>query len=126
MRRSQTLKVNSEIIRNQLQKKGLTLTDVSKKMGFASTYLSHKLCKNPGVIGVSDSYILDSMFGLSREQYEYKEPVKQEKEEPVEVEEEKKDSCLARIYITEDDWQKLYSVINKAVYEGVKRAWENG
>mgnify|MGYP002622091062 CR=1 FL=1 len=121
-----TVRVNSDIIKNELQKRNLTCADVAKEMGHSEKYISNKLVDNIGFISQGDAKFLSAIYNIPLELYEYKESESETSvEDGADSENKAVNNLHARIYITDDDWSRIYEVINKAVYEGVKRAWEN-
>ena len=101
-----SIKINVKELEHELRRRGITLSEASREMGFRSNYFGN--IKNRGYLPKTTILLLDKLYGIKEEQYsaEKKEEPKAE-EKPVEI-----------------DYDKLYEVVYSAVYQAMKMAWK--
>ena len=125
-----------------LAKRGEDFNSASEKIGRSRSYITttfakskfHADCRddvwaqeNKG-IGFFNKITVDTLralVGVKPEEYEYDGPVGYPEEKPVETqptEPEKVEEIKA--VLPEDFWDRLYSVINKAVFDAMERPTE--
>lgn len=101
-----SITINTKELERELRRRGLTLAQAGREMGFGSNYFNN--IKSRGYIPKNTIIMLDKLYGIKEESYsaEKKEEMKAE-EKPVEI-----------------DYDKLYEVVYSAVYQAMKMAWK--
>ena len=107
------LLIDSAALRGIIVSRGWNLSTFSESLGYNKSYLSHAL--SAGWLSMPAVKMLEAMYGIKYEDYAYKEKEKENNKQEAEVKEENMPAGL--------DYGVLYEVINKAVYEAVKKAW---
>lgn len=102
------IEIDSEKFRKEIYKKNRNLQSMSFELGYSRSYLS--VAVKSGKIPMSVVKTLDAVYGIPQERYE----IKEEKDPITEI-----NGQEYRI-----DENALYELIKKAVYEGMKKAWE--
>lgn len=99
-----SITINTKELEHEFRRRGLTLAQASRELGFGSTYFNNIKCR--GYIPKNTIIMLDKLYGIKEESYsaeKKEEPKTQEK--PVEI-----------------DYDKLYEVVYSAVYQAMKMA----
>lgn len=116
-----SIKVDSAVLKKEFAKRGYNCATVAAEIGRSKTYLTKKLKEDVGLISSVDAKLLRAMFNIDQSIYEVAEPVVEAVEE-VKEEEKQLPVVVQQLAIDED---KLYKLIYSAVYQAVKKAWEN-
>ena len=103
-----TVLIDGEKLKKEIYKKNRNLQMMSRELGYSRSYLA--ISVHNGKLTESVVRMLDQIYGIPRERYEAREKT----EEP--MAETKEES-----HINET---ALFELIKRAVYEGVKKAWE--
>ena len=104
----QMVLIDGDRFRKEIYRKNRNLQLMSKELGYSRSYLA--VCVKNGRIPESVVKMLDQAYGIPKERYE----LKKEKDPVAEI-----NGQEYRI-----DENALYELIKKAVYEGMKKAWE--
>lgn len=107
--------INTEALRSELAKRGMSLKAASLEMGHSDAYLSTKM--RSGKVHETDAKILEMMFHIPRSAYEIVEP-EPEKENPVEQE------APTPVVEVNIDYEQMYKTIYSAVFAAVKEAFK--
>ena len=100
-----TQEINGKKLRIELDKLGLTAEYISNEIGYQKTYIDQ--CIRKGHIARPAAMAIHQRFGVPFEAYK----VKEEADEPKAAEP------------ATFDYDALYKVIAQAVYDAVKKAW---
>ncbi len=100
--------IDSDKFKREIYRKNRNLQSMSFELGYSRSYLG--VAVNNGKIPMSVVKTLDAVYGIPQERYE----IKDEKDPVTEI-----NGQEYRI-----DENALYELIKKAVYEGMKKAWE--
>lgn len=116
MSKSNLLQIDGLRLENAILKKGYSLQDASRKLGYSKYFLNN--CKNRNTMNNSCVVMLDSMFGISFDDIKKYEPeiIKALEEEPAEAVSEKAD-CI--------DYERLCKVIYTATKKAITEALNN-
>jgi hypothetical protein len=113
-----TFPINTDALRAELSKRGLTLAGASREMGHSESYINSKMFL--GYIHENDAKMLELMFHIPRSAYEIVEP-----EPIVEVEEVAEETpAVVQNIEANIDYDKLYQTIYSAVFTAVKEAFK--
>lgn len=100
-----TINIDPERFAEAFKKRNLTFSETSVFCGFGNTYFTQ--CKNRGVIGKPAAKMLEQLYHMDKNEYAITpDPIKETPESLPPV-----------------DYDALETVIFKAVYEAVKKAW---
>ena len=102
------VKIDKTKLDNELRKRGLTNTDVSKELGFHNGYISDAMHRER--IGVVVLRMLEVLYNISPDSY-----VIEDKKEKIEIVDNELKETI--------NYEKLYNLVYTAVYEAVKKAW---
>lgn len=100
--------IDSDKFKREIYRKNRNLQSMSYELGYSRSYLA--VAVKSRRIPLSVVKTLDTVYGIPQERYE----VKEEKDPVTEI-----NGQEYRI-----DENALYELIKKAVYEGMKKAWE--
>lgn len=120
------IKIDGEKLLAAIEKRGYTGVDLSSEMGYNSAFLSQSAKR--GVINSAAAMTLERVYNIPTIEYEHEEPLpwddiadlkyKIVPEEPKTITAHLDDAQLELIMID------LQNMIKSAIYEGVKRAWQ--
>ena len=108
-RNVQTFEIDTDALRDELTKRGLTLAGASVEMGHCDTYLNVKFSTKK--MHENDAKMLELLYHIPRDAYEIKEDVAEVVDDtPLEA--------------PKFDYEELYRTIYSAVFAAVKEAFE--
>lgn len=110
MRRANNFEIDGDKLRDALVNRELGFNKTSIALGKNATYLSQ--CASYGYMSETVALLLESMFGISREEYKHVEPTPEPEPEPVAEEPATPSTGI--------DYIALYNVIYAAVYAALK------
>lgn len=116
MSKSNRIKIDGEALRRELEKRNLSMTDVSKELGFAKSYISKVI--NLNLCNVPTMKLLEVTYNIKPENYEYKEP--EPETEPISIEELETEEIVSQI-----DYKEFYKTIYGAVYHAMQDVLNN-
>ena len=117
------IKIDGEKLLAAIEKRGYTGVVLSSEMGYNSAFLSQSAKR--GVINSAAAMTLERVYNIPTIEYEYEEPLPWDIPNPYEIVPEEPKTITVHL----DDAQlelimiDLQNMIKSAVYEGVKRAW---
>ena len=119
MPKTTMLPIDTEKLRKEIQRRGLTPSEVSRKIGRTHTFISHSL--SSGKIAKATTVQLESMFNLKYEDYKQEEP----KQEPTRLETPEillgGQMVFAPNQIGKKDlWEIIYTATRKALEDAGK------
>lgn len=101
--------IDGSRLAGQIKQRGLTFAEVSREIGYTDGFINNCIARNQ--INNTAVKMLNMIYHIQPEDYEYKEPVQPEPE--------KKEPEQTQAGI---DYQMLFKVIYRAVYEAIKKA----
>lgn len=110
MKENRRIEIDSARLRNAISKRGMSMTEASKKMGFSDAYLG--VCVGRGFITPYAERMMDAMLNIPLGEYLPTKP-KSEPVCPVYEEDDDDDSCVA-IHINID-----YDEIQRCIYHAI-------
>lgn len=117
-RASKMVRIDSEMLRRAIYDRDLYPMKMSQEMGMNNSYVSH--CIGEGQISPGSARMLEVMFGIKPEEYFWKEPEPEPQNEAIAETVQQVNEAL---HLGDDFWIRLCRTINVAVYEAVKKAW---
>ena len=113
MSKSNLLQINGLRLENAILKKGYSLQEASRQLGYSKYFLNN--CRSRNTINNSCMVMLNSMFGISFEDIKRDEPeiIKVLEEEPAEAVSEKDVIDYERL------WKVIYTATKKAITEAM-------
>jgi hypothetical protein len=108
-RQINTIKIDGKKLKDAIKSRGLTCEQVSLETGRGRTYIAYSVCT--GIIAISETLLLDKLYGIKPSEYEYVEP----EPEPVVETPEHEPTQTSGI-----DYVALYNTIYAAVYAALK------
>lgn len=119
MPKTTMLPIDTEKLRTEIQRRGLTPSEVSHKLGRTQTFLSHSFAS--GKIAKATTVQLESMFNMKYEDYKQEEP----KQEPTRLETPEillgGQMIFSPNQISKKDlWEIIYTATKKAIEDAGK------
>lgn len=119
MPRTHMLPIDEEKLRKEIQRRGLTPSEISYKLGRTQTFINHSL--SSGKIAKATTVQLESMFNMKYEDYKQEEP----KQEPARLEAPEillgGQMIFSPNQISKKDlWEIIYTATKKAIEDAGK------
>ena len=117
MKNSTMIEIDGQRLKEILSKRGLTLAEVAREMGYATGFMNNVCSRN--VINMTAAKMLNMIYHVPLDDYKKPEP-------PAEPESEFEQLTLNTEQKQVEpliDYERLWKVIYTACYEAVKKVW---